>query len=136
MALERRRPLKPGKALTRGRLERRARLSPVSDRRAEENRERRRALEARYGRYPACQLGPVIAAAGYPSGAPRCAGDAQDAHEVLTRGRGGSITDLANIVPACRPCHDWVTTHPAEALALGLVATGHRPAGELRQRGQ
>jgi len=32
-----------------------------------------------------------------------------DAHELLSRARGGSITDLANIVLLCRSCHDDVT---------------------------
>ena len=46
---------------------------------------------------------------------------ATDAHEVLTRGRGGSITDLENIRLLCRTCHDWVTEHPRQAHAEGLV---------------
>lgn len=37
---------------------------------------------------------------------------ATDGHERLSRARGGSITDPANIDPLCRECHDYVTTHP------------------------
>lgn len=32
-----------------------------------------------------------------------------DGHELLSRSRGGSITDLENIVLLCRTCHDDVT---------------------------
>lgn len=40
-----------------------------------------------------------------------------DVHERLSRARGGSITDPAHghMVALCRACHDWITTHPAEA---------------------
>lgn len=42
-----------------------------------------------------------------------------DVHELKSRGRGGSITDETNVVAICRPCHNWITTHPAEAEAQG-----------------
>lgn len=51
----------------------------------------------------------------------RCGLAAVDLHEVLTRGRGGSITDMANMILVCRPCHTWITEHPIEAEQLGLV---------------
>lgn len=43
-----------------------------------------------------------------------------DVHERLSRARGGSITDPrhGHMVALCRACHDWITTHPAEAEAL------------------
>ena len=44
-----------------------------------------------------------------------------DPHEPLTRARGGSILDPANVVPICRPHHDWCDAHPIEAEALGLL---------------
>lgn len=47
------------------------------------------------------------------------AGVGLDAHELLSRARGGSITDLANIALLCRPCHTWVTENPALAEAAG-----------------
>ena len=50
-----------------------------------------------------------------------CRGLADDAHEVLTRARGGSIVDPSNIKLLCRPCHDWVGAHPDEAERLGLL---------------
>jgi hypothetical protein len=43
----------------------------------------------------------------------------EDIHERLSRARGGSITDLANLVAVCRPCHSWITTHPKDAEAEG-----------------
>lgn len=51
----------------------------------------------------------------------RCEGTAVDPHEPLTRARGGSITDRANVVLGCRYCHDQVHAHPAEALERGLL---------------
>lgn len=37
-----------------------------------------------------------------------------DAHELLSRARGGSITDPGNIALLCRGCHDLVTFHHHE----------------------
>jgi len=45
-----------------------------------------------------------------------------DMHEVVTRGRGGSATDPANIILVCRAHHDWIGGHGPEAEALGLLA--------------
>lgn len=45
-----------------------------------------------------------------------------DAHEVLTRARGGSITDPDNGIATCRSHHDWIHDHPVEAERLGLLA--------------
>ena len=50
-----------------------------------------------------------------------CANPSQDAHEVLSRARGGSILDENNILMLCRPHHSWVSEHPAEATKLGLL---------------
>lgn len=50
----------------------------------------------------------------------RCGAPADDAHELLSRARGGSISDPANCVPICRPCHAYATEHPIEAERLGL----------------
>lgn len=52
-------------------------------------------------------------------------------HEVLSRARGGSPLDKDNILALCSPCHRWVTTHPAEATALGLLRS--RTAREHRR---
>jgi 5-methylcytosine-specific restriction endonuclease McrA len=45
----------------------------------------------------------------------------QDVHEIKTRARGGSITDKNNLAVLCRPCHNWVTTHPKEAREQGWL---------------
>lgn len=82
------------------------RIRPVSKKRAAENR-RRRALIAK------------MSAEGRPS-CVNCGAPAEDLHEVLSRARGGSITDPANCVPICRPCHAYATEHPIEAEKLGL----------------
>lgn len=49
-----------------------------------------------------------------------CTGRAEQGHELLSRARGGSITDPANIVGLCQKCHRWITEHPLEATELGL----------------
>ena len=52
----------------------------------------------------------------------RChAAIATDVHELRSRARGGSITDLDNLALLCRPCHSWVTTHPAQATEQGWL---------------
>lgn len=44
-----------------------------------------------------------------------------DTHEVVSRARGGSTTDPDNCLLLCRRIHDYVTTHPAHATAVGLL---------------
>jgi 5-methylcytosine-specific restriction endonuclease McrA len=52
----------------------------------------------------------------------RCLSDrSHDIHELKSRARGGSITDVENLVALCRNCHIWVTSHPAEAAAQGWL---------------
>lgn len=48
-------------------------------------------------------------------------GGVLEVHEVLTRARGGSITDPDNCVTLCSIHHQWVTGHPLEAHARGLM---------------
>lgn len=83
-------------------------LAPVSRRRRAENRERSKVVHATFEDAPGCA-------------APGCGRLADDVHEPLTRARGGSITDPANMVPLCRGCHDVVTLGPAWAYDLGLL---------------
>lgn len=81
----------------------------VSRKRAAENRQRRQVIAAAFPERPPCRV-------------PDCARWADDAHETLTRARGGSITDIDNIVPLCRPHHDEITfTEPSWAYDLGLL---------------
>lgn len=92
-----------------GTIERRARLRPVSAAQAAENRLRRKIVSQLFGEQPVC-AGP-------------CGGNwADDVHEPLTRTRGGSITDPANMVPLCRPCHDLVTFAPESELGWAYDA--------------
>ena len=85
-------------------LKRNTPVKPVSAKRAKEQRQRTRMLTEVYGTNPPCA---------------RCGGPADDAHELLSRARGGSIIDPTNIVPLCRADHRWITEHPAEAAAEG-----------------
>lgn len=52
----------------------------------------------------------------------RCNADrSHDVHEKKSRARGGSITDVENLVALCRPCHSWVTEHPKKAHEQGWL---------------
>jgi hypothetical protein len=110
-------PMRPGQPLTRGiglatttPLGRHTRINPVSDKRRAENRERRAMKERRWpdGERPRCAR-------------PGCPRLADDLHEILTRARGGSITDEANTVPLCRQDNDELTLEPAWGYELGLL---------------
>lgn len=46
---------------------------------------------------------------------------ALDPHEPLTRARGGSITDPANLAWICRGHHDHIHDHPDEGHRVGLL---------------
>jgi hypothetical protein len=50
----------------------------------------------------------------------------QDIHEVLPRGRGGSITDPANCVALCRACHMDIHDHPAQSMREGWLVRARR----------
>lgn len=94
-----------------------ARLKPVSDKRRAENRERRKMADTVFGPAPECGI----------RWDENCRGLADDLDEILSRGRGGSITDAANTTPACRPCHIQKTEHPAEAERRGFLLPSGRP---------
>lgn len=67
-------------------------------------------------------LGQIVAVRGDRCEVPGCTRRADDAHEVLTRARGGSITDPANIRLVCRPHHDEITfREPAWAYKYGFL---------------
>jgi hypothetical protein len=59
-----------------------------------------------------------------------CAGPL-DADEILSRGRGGSHLDDANVRIACRAHHDWLTRESVEAAHRGLRPY---PAGYMGPR--
>ena len=93
-------------------------LRPVSKKRQAANRERRQNLHDRYGPNPLCHACPIYAEAGIVTG---CDGRADDGHEVLTRARGGSITDPDGILPVGRRCHERIDAEQDEAVRLGLL---------------
>lgn len=94
---------------TRTALERHKPVRPVSKKRQREMRERRAVIQALYPDRPLCSV-------------PWCVRWADDIHETLTRGRGGSITDPDIMAPVCRACHDEITfTEPGWAYDLGLL---------------
>jgi hypothetical protein len=80
----------------------------ASARRARENRVRARLRPQVVGGPCAAQL-------------EGCGGVATDWHERLSRARGGSVTSLENAVGLCRPCHAYITEHPAWALDAGWL---------------
>ena len=79
-----------------------SRLAPVSRKRRAENRLRKKVTD---------QMEPICV---------RCGKRADDAHEIVSRARGGSITDPANLVALCRLCHDFITCNPLIAEREGL----------------
>lgn len=83
----------------------------VSAKRARENRKRTEVLRTLYGTPCAARLDV-------------CTGRAEQGHEVLSRARGGSIVDPANIIGVCQACHRHITEHPLEATERGLLRHG------------
>jgi hypothetical protein len=49
-----------------------------------------------------------------------CSGASADVHEIVSRARGGSLVDEANLACVCRDCHTYLTDNPLAAEALGL----------------
>ena len=96
---------------------RHARIKPVSGKRRAENRERRKMADEVFGNRPLCAI----------KWGPGCTVWADDLDEILSRGRGGSITDPANTNPACRWCHTQKTGNPAEAERRGFLLPSGRP---------
>lgn len=102
--LERKTPLRAA-----GNLDRSTSLREQSKKRQRDNRERRKVVTEKYGTGPVrCEV-------------PWCGDLADDAHEPLTRARGGSITDPDNIRAVCRPHHDEIGTEPEWAYELGFL---------------
>jgi hypothetical protein len=100
-------------------LQRAGRINPVSSKRRAENQERRAMLTGLYGsEQPPCAVWVLL----HPEW---CTRWADDAHEPLSRARLGSITDPANVIAICRPCHDVLTFRPESeipwAYRLGLI---------------
>lgn len=79
-------------------------IAPKSEKRKAVEHERWRAKADYLAEHQFCEMAGSM-----------CVGRPLDIHERLSRGRGGSITDPANFVALCRPCHDHVTRNPTWA---------------------
>jgi hypothetical protein len=80
----------------------------------------RRPLVARLlAERPWCEACPVFA--GHDGKVTYVRQPSVDIHEVLTRGRGGSILDESNLLAVCRPCHRRIDRYPTLANDLGLT---------------
>lgn len=94
----------------------RAPVRQVSAKRAAQNRQRRDVVAVLAAAVePSDRCPAAVAFPEVPCGGP------VDPHEPLTRSRGGSITDPANIRLICRNHHDYVHLHPAEGDAAGWL---------------
>lgn len=107
--LTRKTPLRQNKP-----MQRTGRIAPRSQRTIDEMPERARVRQIVLARDRICRgngLTPVD-----------CHGNATEVHE-LKRGanRRECYLDSDKCVGLCRPCHQWVTEHPAEARPLGLA---------------
>lgn len=88
-------------------LERNTPIRPVSASRAAENRERAKVIAVLFPPGTLCGCG--------------CGRLATDVHEILSRARGGSITDPPNLAPLARwPCHREITDEAPWGYAKGL----------------
>ena len=105
--LQRRTPLRARTPLTAKTAPRRGRpLRQVSKKRAKENRVRAAVIAGLYPERPRCDCG--------------CGRLADDVHEILSRARGGSITDGANFAAVARFCHNAITDEAPFGYELGL----------------
>jgi hypothetical protein len=125
--LRRNTPLKATQGLKRG-----GRLNPVSKKRQKLLAKRRQVIDEILKTRTMCEASTRI---WNVDRAHRCFRIPWDVHEPLTRARGGSITDPANMMVVCRPCHDWIHTHPQLATQVGLLVSGYtarydQPDGE------
>ena len=91
-----------------------------SKKRQAEYVERRKLVEQLLKERPTCETCAVFAAFdGRQLYRPR---PSVDVHEILTRGRGGSILDVSNLLVVCRfPCHSRITDDSLEAEFWGLM---------------
>jgi len=80
--------------------------------------ERRKLVKEMLEANPLCEGGELI---WHFDTAHRCTRTTTEVHEILTRARGGSILDRSNCVALCHSCHAWITEHPKEAHAMGMM---------------
>ena len=60
-----------------------------------------------------------------------CTLHATDVHEILTRGRGGSIYDPENCLSLCRSCHTYITDNPFWAQEHGFIVPSWAGVAEI-----
>jgi hypothetical protein len=96
-------------------------LRSVSDKRRRENRERAKVVAGLWPERPRCAR-------------PGCPRLADDVHEILTRARGGSITDPENFAPLCRACHDEATNEAPWAYEFGLLVHSWEATDEVARQ--
>ena len=94
-------------------------LNAVSNKRKAENIERRKVMGLAFGdrrdwRCLALEHPAMMAVMG------GCYGPV-NGHEILPRGRGGSIVDPFNIVLLCNRHNEWASSNPVDATKLGLL---------------
>lgn len=104
-----------------GPIQRRTPLRRVSPKTAKRNRQRAKFRREILLERPRCEAGNSIWTID-PSYAD-CGRVAVDLHEPLTRARGGSVLDPANVVATCRACHEWIHRYPLRATEIGLLRT-------------
>lgn len=108
-------------------------MNRQSPKKAAEQAQRRELVEAlqRAGLWE-CQIGQVFARIPtdlmqhewrhkFAAAAAACMGEPTGIHERRKRSAVGSLTTLANLMPACTPCNQWVEAEPEAAHAVGLV---------------
>jgi hypothetical protein len=96
----------------------RARVNPISVKRKAENVLRKERMEEKFGprEFWSCSLRRDIDALHLLG---PCFGPI-NGHELLKRSRGGSITDMDNVVLLCSAHNEAVESHPLEAEKFGL----------------
>lgn len=104
----------------------------VSKKRARENQLRKKNARNRWGETPICYACLPFQMVGIERTQTGCLGRADDLHELVSRGRGGSITDMSNALPVSRACHTYAHAHPEAAEAAGLLVPGEPVAQPLR----
>lgn len=95
--------------------------------------ERREFVESLLRRRQWCEAHAVLLELALISGPLRAL--AVDVHELVRRSQGTPIVpsqglDETDVLCVCRRCHDWITTHPRDAVSLGLARWGMRDTGE------
>jgi hypothetical protein len=95
-------------------------LRKVSLKRQNVNRQRQKLVKEILAERPICE-----------AQTPMCVKWSMDCHEILTRARGGSIIEKANILALCRPCHTFITDNPTFAQENGFTVHSWATLGDM-----